>query len=98
MVVLAVPPNEQPPPAERPASTLTQHGKEASRIAAGLSAGGGCSFGGTASTTNGLHLAAAATKANGSYLRVSAPVNAGATPLAAGQYADTLTITVSIVP
>ena len=70
----------------------------ASCAAAGLSAGGGCSFGGTASTTNGLHLAAAATKANGSYLRVSAPVYAGAPPLAAGQYADTLTITVSIVP
>jgi hypothetical protein len=70
----------------------------ASCAAAGLSAGGGCSFGGTASTTNGLHLAAASTKANGSYLRISAPVYADSTPLAAGQYTDTLTITVSIVP
>ena len=70
----------------------------ASCDAAGLSAGGGCAFSGTANTTNGLHLAAASTKANGSYLRVSAPVYAGITPLAAGQYDDTLTITVSIVP
>jgi hypothetical protein len=70
----------------------------ASCAAAGLATGGGCAFGGTASTTNGLQLGAASTKANGSYLRVSAPVYAGATPLAAGQYADTLTITVSIVP
>lgn len=66
--------------------------------AAGLSAGGSCAFAGTASTTNGLQLAAASTKANGSYLRVSAPAYSGTTPLAAGQYADTLTITVSIVP
>ncbi|GAA0735198.1 hypothetical protein [Sphingomonas japonica] len=70
----------------------------ASCAATGLAAGGGCSFGGTASTTNGLQLGAASTKANGSYLRVSAPAYAGATPLAAGQYADTLTITVSVVP
>lgn len=63
-----------------------------------LSAGGSCSFVGTAGTTNGLRLGAASTKANGSYLRVSAPAFAGTDTLVAGRYSDTLSITVSVSP
>lgn len=64
----------------------------------GLNGGGSCSFGGTASEANGLRLAAASTKNNGSYLRISAPPGSGEAPLLAGDYSDTLTITVSIAP
>jgi len=63
-----------------------------------LTAAGGCAFAGTASGTNGLRLPAASTKANGSYLRISAPAYAEAAPLPAGRYSDTLTVTVSIAP
>lgn len=63
-----------------------------------LGSGGNCSFAGTASSTNGLRLAGASTKNNGSYLRVSAPAYTGSAPLVAGRYADTLTITVSVSP
>lgn len=66
--------------------------------AATLGAGGSCTFAGTAGTGTGLRLPAASTKANGSYLRVSAPAYAGTTPLAAGRYSDTLTVTVSVTP
>ncbi|WP_144037827.1 hypothetical protein [Sphingopyxis sp. KK2] len=66
--------------------------------AATLSAGGSCSFAGTAGTATGLRLAGASTKANGSYLRVSAPAYAGTDMLAAGRYADTLTVTISVSP
>lgn len=66
--------------------------------AATLAAGGSCAFAGTASSTAGLRLAAASTKANGSYLRVSAPAYAGSAQLVAGRYADTLSITVSVSP
>lgn len=66
--------------------------------AALLKAGAGCSFGGAASTANGLRLGAASTKSNGSYLRVAAQPYAGSTPLLAGNYSDTLTITISIAP
>lgn len=66
--------------------------------AAMLSAGGTCSFAGTAGTATGLRLAGASTKANGSYLRVSAPAYSGTDMLAAGRYADTLTVTVSVSP
>lgn len=59
---------------------------------------GSCSFAGTAGTATGLRLAGASTKANGSYLRVSAPSYAGSTPLVAGRYTDTLSITVSVTP
>lgn len=53
--------------------------------------GGSCSA--------GLRLAAASTKANGSYLRVAAAAQtADAAPLVAGSYSDTLTITVSAAP
>lgn len=66
--------------------------------AATLAAGGSCSFAGTASAATGLRLAGASTKANGSYLRVSAPAYAGTDTLVAGRYSDTLTITVSVSP
>lgn len=66
--------------------------------AATLGTAGGCGFSGTAGASNGLRLAAASTRANGSYLRVRADAYAGATPLLAGRYADTLTVTVSVTP
>jgi hypothetical protein len=66
--------------------------------AATLSAGGTCSFAGSAGTATGLRLAGASTKANGSYLRVSAPAYSGTDMLAAGRYADTLTVTISVSP
>lgn len=59
---------------------------------------GSCSFAGTAGTATGLRLAGASTKANGSYLRVSSPGYTGSTPLVAGRYSDTLSITVSVTP
>ena len=59
---------------------------------------GSCTFAGTASTATGLRLAGASTKANGSYLRVSAPSYSGSAPLVAGRYTDTLSITVSVTP
>lgn len=70
----------------------------ASCDAAGLAAGGACAFSGTASGSTGLQLGAASTGDNGSYLRISAPPYAGSQPLLAGDYSDTLTITVSIAP
>lgn len=70
----------------------------ASCAAATLAAGGSCTFAGTASTGTGLRLGGASTKANGSYLRVSAPAYAGTETLAAGRYTDTLSITVSVSP
>ncbi|WP_150125393.1 hypothetical protein [Sphingomonas sp. LM7] len=70
----------------------------ASCDAATLATGGSCSFAGTAGSATGLRLAGASTKANGSYLRVSAPSYAGTAPLVAGRYADTLSITVSVSP
>lgn len=59
---------------------------------------GSCSFAGTAGAATGLRLAGASTKANGSYLRVSAPGYTGSAPLVAGRYSDTLSITVSVTP
>lgn len=70
----------------------------ASCNAADLTGTGSCAFAGTASQTTGLRLAAASTKDNGSYLRVSAPAYTGTQPLLAGDYSDTLTVTVSIAP
>ena len=67
--------------------------------ASGLATGGSCSaFGGAASSATGLRLGAASTKANGSYIRVSAPAYAGSAPLVAGSYSDTITVTVSAAP
>jgi len=68
----------------------------ASCAAAGLKAAGSCSFAGTASSVTGLKLGAAATKDNGSYLRVTVPPATEGEPLLAGTYSDTLTITVSV--
>ena len=65
------------------------------RLVAGAS---GCAFAGTASESQGLRLPGASTRANGSYLRVSAPARSDAAELTAGRYADTLTVTVSIAP
>lgn len=59
---------------------------------------GTCAFAGTASGSVGMRLSAASTKDNGSFLRITAPPYAGAQPLLAGDYSDTLTITVSIAP
>jgi len=70
----------------------------ASCDAATMKGAGSCAFSGTASGTTGLRLGAASTGDNGSYLRISAPPYAGAQPLLAGQYSDTLTITMSIAP
>ncbi|WP_436826891.1 hypothetical protein [Sphingomonas sp. DT-207] len=70
----------------------------ASCNAAALGGGGACSFAGTATSANGLRLAGASTRNNGSYLRISAPSYDGATPLIEGRYTDTLTITVSVTP
>ncbi|MDO9369441.1 MAG: hypothetical protein Q7T68_12800 [Sphingopyxis sp.] len=70
----------------------------ASCAAATLAAGGSCAFAGTASGATGLRLAGASTKANGSYLRVSAPAYSGTDTLVAGRYSDTLSITVSVSP
>lgn|SRR5690606_2460148 len=66
--------------------------------AASLSGAGACAFSGTAGHATGLRLGAASTKDNGSYLRVSAPAYSGTQPLLAGDYSDTLTVTVSIAP
>lgn len=66
--------------------------------ASALKAAGACAFAGSAGTTNGLLLNAASTKANGSYLRVTAPPYTGTAPLLAGSYSDTLVITVSVAP
>src|SRR6478609_4503663 len=66
--------------------------------AAKLKVSSECVFSGSAGTAKGLLLNAASTKANGSYLRVSAPAYTGSQPLLAGSYSDTLVITVSIAP
>lgn len=63
-----------------------------------LGQAGACAFAGAASIGAGLRLGAPSTRDNGSYLRISAPPYAGAQPLLAGDYADTLTITVSVAP
>lgn len=66
--------------------------------ATSLTTAGECSFAGKASAANGLLLNAASTRANGSYLRVSAPPYTGGEPLLAGEYSDILTITIAIAP
>ncbi|MET0180776.1 MAG: hypothetical protein ABW194_09905, partial [Novosphingobium sp.] len=60
-----------------------------------LVSGSSCSFVGTASTTQGLRLAASAVNQSGSYVRISAPRQTGSTVLVAGTYSDALTVTVS---
>lgn len=63
-----------------------------------LVTGSTCAFLGPATTTQGLRLASNSINQNGTYLRVSAPPYAAATQLVAGNYADTLTVTVSASP
>lgn len=70
----------------------------ASCDAATLAAGGACSFAGAATSAQGLRLAGASTRVNGSYLRISAPAYAGSDTLVSGRYADTLSVTVSVSP
>lgn len=62
---------------------------------ADLTTGGGCTFRGPASTSQGLAVAVSQNQ-TGSYLRVSAPVYAGSNVLVASTgYTDTLTVTLS---
>ena len=67
----------------------------ASCAAADLDDGGGCSFAGNAADGDGLFLASGSQNQTGSYVRVSAPIYAGSNILVSGNYADTLTVTVS---
>lgn len=62
------------------------------------SAATACNFRGPASTTNGLRLPGASQSQPGSYVRVSAPAYPGSDILVAGQYADTLVVTISAAP
>jgi hypothetical protein len=62
---------------------------------ANLVTGGSCTFRGPATTTQGLAVAVSQNQP-GSYLRVSAPIYAGANILVASTgYTDTLTVTLS---
>lgn len=62
---------------------------------ANLTTGGSCTFRGPASTSQGLSVAVSQNQ-SGSYVRVSAPVYAGANVLVASTgYTDTLTVTLS---
>jgi spore coat protein U-like protein len=71
---------------------------DASCPVATLVADGSCSFRGPATTGQGLRLAASSIGQAGTYIRVSAPAYAATEVLAAGRYADTLIVTVSIAP
>lgn len=57
-----------------------------------------CSFRGPATTTDGLRLNSNSILQTGSFVRVSAPAYSGANMLVSGNYADTLTVTVSVAP
>lgn len=61
-------------------------------------AGTPCAFRGPSSAAQGLRLADTSVNIDGSYLRVNAPAYAGSDALISGNYADTLTITVSASP
>lgn len=71
---------------------------DASCAVATLVDGGSCSFRGPATTGQGLRLAASSIGQPGTYIRVSAPAYASTQTLAAGRYADTLIVTVSVAP
>lgn len=71
---------------------------DATCAAATLTAGGTCPFRGPATTGQGLRLAASSINQGGTFLRVSAPAYAAPDVLAAGNYADTLIVTVSVAP
>lgn len=69
---------------------------QASCAASTATGGGACAFAGTATTSQGLQLAASAINQPGSYVRVSAPAQSAALPsLVEGAYSDVLTVTVS---
>jgi hypothetical protein len=69
---------------------------QATCAASSLGTGGGCTFAGRASTTQGLQLTSAAVNQPGSYVRISTPAQSVASsPLVQGSYSDVLTITVS---
>lgn len=68
---------------------------QATCAASTLVSGATCSFVGSASTTQGLRLASAAVNQAGSYVRISAPKQSGASVLVAGTYSDSLMVTVS---
>lgn len=70
----------------------------ASCAVATLLPAGSCSFLGPASSTAGLHLTGPSEDETGSYLRVSAPAYPGPNALIAGNYADTLTVTIAAAP
>lgn len=71
---------------------------DATCAVATLVSGGSCPFRGPATTGDGLRLAASSVGQPGTYLRVSAPAYAASEILAAGRYADTLIVTVSVAP
>lgn len=61
-----------------------------------LKSGSTCPYVGTASNATGFYHAGPSTLQSGSYVRVSAPPYTGADTLISGNYADTLTVTVSV--
>ena len=61
-----------------------------------LTSGSTCPYVGTASNATGFYHAGPSTLQSGSYVRVSAPPYTGAETLISGNYADTLTVTVSV--
>ena len=61
-----------------------------------LTSGSTCPYVGTASNATGFYHAGPSTLQSGSYVRVSAPPYTGADTLISGNYADTLTVTVSV--
>lgn len=65
---------------------------------ANLTTGGSCGFRGPANGSQGLSVPTSSTNQSGSYVRVSAPAYAGSNVLVAGDYADTLIVTVSAAP
>lgn len=77
----------------------TSTSDSATCAAATLTTGSTCGYVGTASTSTGFRHNGSSTLQSGSYLRVSAPVYAGANTLVAStSYTDTLTVTVSAAP
>lgn len=71
---------------------------DATCAAATLTAGGSCPFRGPATTGQGLRLSASSVNQGGTFLRVSAPAYVASDVLVAGNYADTLIVTVSVAP
>lgn len=68
---------------------------QATCAASSLVTTSGCAFAGKASTSEGMRLAAAAVNQAGSYVKISAAPQSGSSVLVAGNYSDSLTVTVS---